>query len=163
MSVAAKITTGAVFIGALSYLAYFDYQRRHSPQFRKEIRKKNDQHIQAKQRAIEIQERQKFDELQNRLDENLAQFRVPVDIKERQQMFMNEIAAADQLVNEGENFDAAVAFYRALAAHTNPLELLGLYEKTVQPPEVLDLIRTMIVIRPPSSLASLSKQAINID
>lgn len=160
MTTATRITTGLLAAGALTYLAYFDYQRRHSPQFRRHLRQLNADHAVSKERAQKLLERKKWEDLEVRIDHSLQHSPLPSDIKDRQQFFLAEIAQADQHVVNGQNFDAALAFYRALAAHTNPLELLGLYEKSVQPQEVMDLIRSMIVIRPPPVIAKLAKDGV---
>lgn len=158
MSTAARITTGVVATMALGYLAYFDYQRRHSPQFRQQLRQKKAVHEQKKQHAQQLLERQKWEELESRIDLSLETSPIPKDIKERQQFFLNEIAMADQHASGGDNFEAALAFYRALVSHTNPLELLGLYEKSVNSQEIMDTIRSMIVIRPPPVIAKFAQE-----
>lgn len=69
---------------------------------------------------------------------------------------MAEIARADELLNLGEAqfVSAALAFYRALAVYPNPVDLLGIYDKSIRQP-VLDIVRTMVLLEPPAAIKSV--------
>ena len=156
----ATITASTVLLGALSYLVYFDYQRRHSPEFRRELRRKNTKFYKEKDNAVKASKKQQRQEIEQLINTSLEESPLPRDLQAREQFFLSEIARADTLVNGGQLVEAALAFYRALMSYPQPMELLGLYEKSVQPQEVLELVRTMVVIRPPVAIANFIKESL---
>lgn len=155
------ITTGAVLLGAASYLFYFDYQRRHSPEFRRSLRQKSKKYSQEKEASVKAFQRQQRAEIENRIDKANKESPIPADVKEREAFFMAEIQQADQFVNSGQYVDAALSFYRALVAYPEPMSLLGMYEKSIQQKEVMELVRTMIVLRPPTEVANFIKRSLS--
>lgn len=156
----AAITTGAVFVSALSYLAYFDYQRRHSSEFRRSLRHQNKKFYKQKEHADKESKKQQREEIETLVDQSLESSPIPVDLKAREQFFIAEVSKADQLVNMGSYVEAALCFYRALVSYPQPMELLGMYEKTLQPKEILELLRSMVVLRPPLEIANFIKQSL---
>jgi len=155
------ITTGAVLAGVASYLFYFDYQRRHSPEFRRELRQKNSKHSKQKEASIKAFQKQQRAEIEDRIDAANKIAPIPADVKEREAFFMAEIQQADQAVNSGQYIEAALSFYRALVAYPEPMSLLGMYEKSIPQKEVLELVRTMIVLRPPVEVANFIKKSLS--
>lgn len=155
------ITTGAIAAGVVSYLVYFDYQRRHSSQFRRHVRAQNKKYYQEKQHADKEEKKQQRAEITQLIDSSLQSSPIPSDLQEREQFFISEVSRADQLTNNGQYVEAALAFYRALSAYPQPLELLGFYEKSIQPKEVLEVVRTMVVMRPPLEIASFMKKSLD--
>lgn len=155
------ITAGAIAAGVVSYLAYFDYQRRHSTEFRKNLRAQNKRFSQVKQSVEKEQKQQQRAEITQLIDSSLEESPIPSGLQEREQFFIAEVSRADQLTNSGQYVEAALAFYRALASYPQPMELLGFYEKSIQPKEVLEAVRTMVVMRPPLEIASFMKKSLD--
>lgn len=85
---------------------------------------------------------------------------MPTEGSEREKFFVVEIGKADELTNlalasgfQDQNLvqQAALAFYRALAVYPSPVELLGIYDKSVKK-EILDIVRVLLVLEPPEIL-----------
>ncbi|KAA8896027.1 mitochondrial outer membrane translocase complex, subunit Tom20 domain-containing protein [Sphaerosporella brunnea] len=129
-----------------AYAAYFDYKRRHDPNFRKSLRKEKRQHAKA-QRA---QQHAASESQRERLREavRLAQAEgFPTDVEEKEAYFMTEVARGEALCAEGPDsaIEAALCFYRALKVYPQPSDLISIYDKTVPKP-VLDLLAEMLAV-----------------
>lgn len=156
-----NITAGLVTASALGYLVYFDYKRRHSPGFRKELRKKSVKFEKAQEKAIQATKHQERAEIQQLIDISIQESPLPTGIQAREQFFITEVSRADELLNSNNYIEAALAFYRALLVYPQPTDLLGFYEKSIKPASVLELVRTMVVIRPPPAIAKMVQETIN--
>ncbi|THH11720.1 hypothetical protein EW145_g459 [Phellinidium pouzarii] len=64
---------------------------------------------------------------------------VPASTDERHQFFASVISTAERLALEGpQNYlEAAVYFYQALRVYPSPMELIGIYQKTVPEPVLI--------------------------
>lgn len=154
MPSATTIISSTVAFGVVSYLAYFDYKRRNDSEFRRSLKRaerkyKKEQDIQAtaQQNVLKTQ-------IEQALRHSLLTDPVPDSLEEREKFFVTEIAHADELLNSGDSIPAALAFYRALSVYPNPVDLLGIYDKSIRQP-VLDILRTMVLIEPPPAIKSV--------
>ncbi|RCK60614.1 Mitochondrial import receptor subunit TOM20 [Candida viswanathii] len=153
------LTITAVAAAALAgYAVYFDYQCRHSTDFRKSLKKRDvkQKKLKAKQEAESKQN--KLESVKKALLEDLEANPIPTDLSEREAFFMEQVAVGEQKAKT-DAVEAAICFYKALAVYPNPTDILGIYQKTV-PEDVYELVVMMIAVYPPASVSSiLSKGA----
>lgn len=161
MGSTANIATGLAAFGAIGYLVYFDYKRRHSSGFRKELRKKAVKFDKEQEKAFQATKHQERAEIQELIETSIQESPLPSGIQAREQFFITEVSRADELLNSNNYIEAALAFYRALLVYPQPTDLLGFYEKSIKPASVLELVRTMVVIRPPPAIAKMVQETIN--
>lgn len=131
--------------------------RRNSPEFRKNIRKTAKAHAKKQEAQAEAEKKELKNKLHALVKNSLAEDPLPTDLKAQETFFVQEVGRADELTkasDEASLQEAALAFYRALRVYPNPVDLLGIFDKSVKQP-VLDYIRTMIVLEPPPALASV--------
>jgi len=154
------VVTYAIAATALSYLIYFDYKRRNSPDFRRHLKKSTKKHERAKTVAAEAEQNQLKTKIETSLRESLQNDPLPEGLEEREKFFVAEVARADDMLNSGDgnHFEAALAFYRALRVYPSPVDLLGIYDKSLKAP-TLDILRMMIIIEPPQAIASVLNNA----
>ncbi|ORX38243.1 mitochondrial outer membrane translocase complex, subunit Tom20 domain-containing protein [Kockovaella imperatae] len=131
----ALITTGAILTGLVGYAVYFDYQRRHNPEFRKSIKK---QHKKVRA-AAEARNKAEKDRNSKLLREALKEIQAesPPSAPEQQEMYFQEhVGQGEQLAAMGPDsyVEAAAHFYRALRVYPQPVELLMIYQKVAPPP-----------------------------
>ncbi|OBA23819.1 MAS20-domain-containing protein [Metschnikowia bicuspidata var. bicuspidata NRRL YB-4993] len=141
--------------GVLAYAAYFDYNRRSSPEFRKNLKKR--QVKQQKSAAKQQEELRKSLMLtvKKALTEDLAANPIPTDLSKKEEFFMEQVATGEQLANNPTTkVDAALRFYKALAVYPNPTDIMGIYQKTV-PEDVYELLVMMIAIQPPATITNI--------
>lgn len=101
---------------------------------------------------LESQKKELKTKIAKVLRESLKNDPLPTDNSAKEQFFLNEVGRADELSNKGgDDVQTALAFYRALAVYPSPIELLGIYDKSVKKP-VYEILRDMIVIEPPAAL-----------
>ncbi|PVU85895.1 hypothetical protein BB560_006869 [Smittium megazygosporum] len=141
-TIALLTTLGIVGVG-VGYLAYFDYNRRNNPQFRKELKK-------SKKRAAKIAKKaaSKADETLGEraaiLVSKLKDVKLPNSPEEKEQYFMTQITAGETYIKDDPMSEkAAIAFYSALKVYPNPVQLIMIYEKSV-PKEMFALIISMM-------------------
>lgn len=152
----ATIVTAAVAASTLGYLVYFDHRRRHDTAFRRSLRRA-ELNYQKQQASLLSAEKDTLKlQIETTLRSSLANDPLPEGLDEREKFFVAEIARADELLNQGEAqfVSAALAFYRALAVYPNPVDLLGIYDKSIRQP-VLDIVRTMVLLEPPAAIKSV--------
>ncbi|KAF8475759.1 mitochondrial import receptor subunit tom-20 [Kalaharituber pfeilii] len=140
------MTTAAtvVGIGCGTYALYFDYKRRHDPEFRKALRRDKRRHARAqKQKEAAASAHQR--EIIAKALQQVQKEGFPADPEEKEVFFMQEVAEGEMLCQQGSDraLDAAIAFYRALKVYPQPGELISIYDKTVPKP-VLDILAEMI-------------------
>ncbi|VVT49405.1 uncharacterized protein SAPINGB_P002254 [Magnusiomyces paraingens] len=156
----ATVVTSALAVSAVSYLIYFDYQRRHNPEFRRALRKREQKYIKQKELQAEAKKMDMKLRIEKVLKESLAKDPIPTDMGAREKYFVAEVGRADELLSAGADpVETALAFYRALCVYPNPIDLMSIYDKSVKPP-VLDILRQMVIIEPPSVLRDVLGSAI---
>lgn len=124
-----------IALSGVAYVAWWDYKRRNDPLFRKKIRK---EHKKAHRHAKLADERAKQAQQEDLRDgfEKIKAETVPTLAEEREQYFMQNVAAGEQLSTMGpaSYVTAALSFYRALRVYPSPVELIMIYQKTVPEP-----------------------------
>jgi import receptor subunit TOM20 len=143
--------------GALGYCIYFDYQRRHNPQFRKSIYLKKRQAEKAEKLKTEASKLEKTQLLKKKLAESLLTN--PLSAENKEQTFIEEVTRAEKLsAIVGKEIDAAIHFYRALSVYPDPTAILEIYQKSV-PAEIYELIMLLTAIFPPANITSLLSES----
>ena len=141
--------------GVLAYAAYFDYNRRNLPEFRKQLKKR---HVKQQKQAAHQQEelrRQKALAVKKALHDDLAANPIPTDLAKKEEFFMEQVATGEQLANDpSSHMDAALRFYKALAVYPNPTDIMGIYQKPV-PEDVYELLVMMIAYKPPATITNI--------
>lgn len=151
-----KFTTAVATFGALAlgYAVYFDYARRHDPEFRKRIQKNNEKYAKAKEAAAHKVKTAQIEVVQKKLMESLANEPIPTEPAQKESYFMTQVTTAEQLAAvPGKEIDSALAFYRALAVYPNPTDILNVYQTSV-PKHIYEYIIMMMALNPPLSVAS---------
>lgn len=141
--------------GVLAYAVYFDYNRRNSPEFRKQLKKKKVHQQKQAAKAQEECKKNKMLEVKKALAEDLAKNPIPTDLAKKEEFFMEQVATGEQLANNPDtHIEAALRFYKALAVYPNPTDIMGIYQKTV-PEDVYELLVMMIAFQPPATITNI--------
>ncbi|KAG7192644.1 uncharacterized protein KQ657_001424 [Scheffersomyces spartinae] len=156
-----KLTTFTIVATSalVAYCAYFDYNRRTSPEFRKALKKRAAETNKLEQKKKEESKKSKMEAVKAALASDID---LPTDIGEKENFFMTQVAIGEQLSVAGKEVEAALSFYKALSIYPNPTDLLGIYQKSV-PEGVYELIVMMIAVKPPASLSSILGNAAAAD
>lgn len=144
-----------VAAGAVAYAVYFDYNRRNSPEFRKQLRKRQQKEQKQAQKAQEADKKSKMLAVKKALTEDLAQNPLPTDLSKKEEFFLENVALGEQLANDPlSKIEAALKFYKALAVYPNPTDIMGIYHKTL-PEDVYELLVMMIALQPPATITNI--------
>ncbi|KAF8417068.1 mitochondrial import receptor subunit [Tirmania nivea] len=137
-------TAATVLTLGAAYALYFDYKRRHDPEFRKALKRDRKQYARS-ERAQKAAASAEQREVVAKAIRQVQLEGFPVDVEEKEVFFMQEVAQGEVLCQEGPEraLDAALAFYKALKVYPQPGELISIYDKTV-PKHVLDILAEMI-------------------
>lgn len=149
------ITFGVISASVIGYAIYFDYERRHSVEFRRQLKKSKKQFEAGTKKRDEINKQEKVGLVRAQLLASLEAEPIPSDINEKQQSFQENIAKGEQLAAApGKEIEAAICFYRTICLYPNPTELLSIYGKSLLP-AVYDVIVMMVAILPPQSVLNI--------
>lgn len=141
--------------GVLAYAVYFDYSRRNSAQFRKQLKKRQVKQEKQAAQAEEQGRKSRMLAVKRALTEDLAANPIPTDLTKKEDFFMEQVATGEQLAKDpASDIDAALHFYKALAVYPNPTDIMGIYQKTV-PENVYELLVMMIAIKPPATITNI--------
>ncbi|GME78064.1 hypothetical protein B5S28_g34 [[Candida] boidinii] len=158
MSKGFTFTALALTASALGYCFYFDYQRRHNPEFRKSIAKANRKANKAAEKAKTFL----FDDLKQKLNESLESDPIPTDLKQKEEYFLQQVSIGEKVAAmPGKEVDAAIYFYKGLAVYPNPTGLLEIYQRTV-PQHIYDLVVMLTAIQPPQSISSIIGDSVSL-
>ncbi|KAL1839793.1 hypothetical protein VTJ49DRAFT_1167 [Mycothermus thermophilus] len=139
--VTAAVATVAV--GVLGYAAYFDYRRRHDPEFRRELRRTQRRQERAEKHQAEANATARKQAIRDAVDEAKAEG-FPGSAEEKEAFFLEQVQEGEQLAaNPSKHLEAALAFYKALKVYPTPGDLINIYDKTVSKP-ILDILAEMI-------------------
>ncbi|ODQ66093.1 protein import receptor MAS20 [Nadsonia fulvescens var. elongata DSM 6958] len=138
---------------SLAYLAYFDYRRRNSVEFRKELRRNSKKYAKAQEELVTAEKVKTVGDIRSVLTNSLVKNPLPTDMESKQEHFLAELSQGENAQKANDPIGAALGFYRALCLFPNPTELLGIYEKNLTK-DILDVLVSMIAIEPPQSLLS---------
>ncbi|ODQ77322.1 hypothetical protein BABINDRAFT_15569 [Babjeviella inositovora NRRL Y-12698] len=153
--------TGVLASALLGYAVYFDYSRRNSADFRKQLRR-NKKVLQTEEKAAKDKNnRAKTTYMKLAVETSLLTDPLPTDLAGKETYFMAQVSQAEKLAAvPGQDVEAAVAFYKALCVYPKPSDLLAIYQKSV-PENVYELIILAIATHPPQSLANILGDSIS--
>ncbi|KAK4175323.1 mitochondrial outer membrane translocase complex, subunit Tom20 domain-containing protein [Triangularia setosa] len=139
----AVIAVAAVATGLLAYAVYFDYRRRSSAEFRRELRRNDRRQARsAKDQALADAEAQK-QAIYLAVDEAKAEG-FPDNSEEKEAYFLEQVQIGETLAADpNKALEAALGFYKALKVYPTPGDLINIYDKTVSKP-ILDILAEMI-------------------
>uniref|UniRef100_A0A8H8CL10 Mitochondrial import receptor subunit tom20 n=1 Tax=Psilocybe cubensis TaxID=181762 RepID=A0A8H8CL10_PSICU len=136
------ITLAAVSLaaGLAAYAVYFDYKRRNDVEFRKKLKKEK----KRVEKAVAQSKQSELAESSGEIDEQALREVIktirsepgPQTSDEKEGYFMSQVSIGEQLSLQGPRMylPAAAAFFRALRVYPSPVELIGIYEKTIVDP-----------------------------
>ncbi|KXX83317.1 Mitochondrial import receptor subunit tom20 [Madurella mycetomatis] len=141
--VVATAAVAAVATGVLAYAVYFDYRRRHDPEFRRQLRRSNRRAARAQKDQAEANAKAQKQMIRQAVDEAKEEG-FPSSAEEKEAYFLEQIQAGEMLGSDpSKALDAAIAFYKALKVYPTPGDLINIYDKTVSKP-ILDILAEMI-------------------
>ncbi|CAR24239.1 Mitochondrial import receptor subunit TOM20 [Lachancea thermotolerans] len=141
-------------VAIAGYAAYFDYQRRNNPDFRKSLKRKLKKHAEEEKQAKERAKQQKLAHVGEYLTAELAKDPVSTDPTQREAVFTSNVELGERLASvAGNELESALKFYKALSVYPNPADLLGIYQRSV-PEAVYEYIVLMIAIMPPVNVST---------
>ncbi|CAL9737565.1 mitochondrial import receptor subunit Tom20p [Monosporozyma servazzii] len=150
----ALLTGAAAVLALFGYAAYFDYQRRTDPNFRKQLKlrsKKQKKEALKRENAAKLAKQEEIVRfLTNELVKDPPSNASPENV---QTLFMTYVSEGEKLsAVPGEELNAAVKFYKALTIYPRPGDLLNIYEKTIPPHIHADVILMLEQLPPPNML-----------
>ncbi|EIW68330.1 hypothetical protein M231_00348 [Tremella mesenterica] len=136
----ALASTAVAVTGFLGYCVYFDYMRRHNPQFRARLRRQHRQVTENLQAEIAKRKAENLRQLRAVMAQIATEPR-PLSAEQQEAYFQENVAEGERLSLLGpeHHIDAATHFYKAMRTYPNPMELLMLYQRVVPPP-IFDLL-----------------------
>lgn len=145
------ITVAAAFAG---YAAYFDFQRRNNPKFRKQLKRKLKHHAELEKQQKEEAKQEKLKKVNEVLIGELTKDPLPQDPAQREAAFSSNVELGEKLAAvPGKEMESALKFYKALSVYPNPSDLLGIYQRSLSE-EIYENIVLMIALMPPSNVSS---------
>ncbi|KAK9317087.1 hypothetical protein V1522DRAFT_399361 [Lipomyces starkeyi] len=139
---AVSIVLTAVAAGAAAYLISFDYRRRNSPEFRKQLRRNERKHRKNIELGKEKELQQSKDELKGLIVQSLQEEPTSVNSAEEFEMQMSkELMKIDSYLHQGEKKynDMVVSIYRLLVIHPMPKQIIEALKDNI-PKDVLTLL-----------------------
>ncbi|KAJ1812986.1 mitochondrial import receptor subunit tom20, partial [Coemansia sp. RSA 2599] len=142
IAIAASVTAA---VAGLSYIAYFDYKRRHDRQFRRKLKRDRKKVEKTAQKIGSTATLEDFNEQAIELLNIVAKEKLPESPEEKEQFFMAQVSQGETLCAAGASgyAEAACRFFQALKVYPNPVELVMIYQKTT-PDDVFKLIMAMM-------------------
>ncbi|KAK4187104.1 mitochondrial outer membrane translocase complex, subunit Tom20 domain-containing protein, partial [Podospora australis] len=142
-AVIATATATALATGLLAYAVYFDYRRRSSAEFRRELRREERRLARNANEQATLDAMAQKQAIYAAVDEAKAEG-FPTNSEEKEAYFLEQVQAGEILQTDPTKAaDAALAFYRALKVYPTPRDLINIYDKTVSRP-ILDILAEMI-------------------
>ncbi|KLJ07825.1 hypothetical protein EMPG_16701 [Blastomyces silverae] len=138
-------SAGTIVTGLLAYALYFDYKRHSDAEFRRNLKRDNRRLARAVREESAAQGARQIAEIKEAVAEAKAEG-FPTDPDDKERYFMGQISKGEQLAAEGmrlSNFEAALAFYKALKVYPQPKDLIAIYDTTV-PKDVLEILAEMV-------------------
>ncbi|KAJ2609189.1 mitochondrial import receptor subunit tom20 [Coemansia sp. RSA 1365] len=142
IAVTASVTA---LVAGISYAAYFDYNRRNNPQFRRKLRRDRKK---AEKKAEKISKEPLSDDVSDlalELLKTLGDEKLPESQSEKEKYFMKNLSKGEALCQASPDSypAAACCFYQALRVYPNPVELVMIYQKST-PDMVFRLVMSMM-------------------
>lgn len=142
-AVVATATVATLAVGVLAYAVYFDYRRRHSPEFRRQLRRSERRQARAEKDQAEANAKAMKLTIRQAVDDAKEEG-FPATPDEKEAFFLEQVQAGELMAADPSKLiDAALAFYKALKVYPTPADLINIYDKTVSKP-VLDILAEMI-------------------
>ncbi|CAH6718579.1 mitochondrial import receptor subunit Tom20p [[Candida] jaroonii] len=139
----------------VGYAVYFDYNRRNNSSFRKSLKKKSLKHEKIAAKIEEDSKKSKLETIKKALIEDLEQNPIPTELSQKEEFFMKQVAAGEQLaLQPTKKVEAAICFYKALVVYPNPTDILGVYQKSV-PEDIYEMVIMMIAVKPPAAVTNI--------
>lgn len=82
---------------------YFDYQRRHNPEFRKALKRDARRQARKAKEENEAQGKRMKEEIKAVVQETLEEG-FPTDIEEKEAYFLQQISQGEQMANDGKKY-----------------------------------------------------------
>ncbi|KAK9247810.1 hypothetical protein V1506DRAFT_530730 [Lipomyces tetrasporus] len=147
---AVSIALTIVAAGAAAYVISFDYRRRNSTEFRKQLRRNERKH----QKNIELSKQKELQQSKNELKglivQSLQEEPTSVSSAEEFEMQMSkELMKIDSFLHQGEKKynDMVVSIYRLLVIHPMPKQIIEALKDNI-PKEVLTLLNEAVETLP---------------
>ncbi|ORY65061.1 mitochondrial outer membrane translocase complex, subunit Tom20 domain-containing protein [Pseudomassariella vexata] len=142
-STVATVSVATIATGLLGYAVYFDYQRRKSADFRRELRREERRQARLEKEQAVLQNKAKSHDIHAAVDA-AQEVGFPTSVNEKEQYFMEHVQQGEILAaDSSQTTEAALAFYKALKVYPTPGDLISIYDKTVDK-RVLDVLAEMI-------------------
>ncbi|KAH6635140.1 mitochondrial outer membrane translocase complex, subunit Tom20 domain-containing protein [Chaetomium sp. MPI-SDFR-AT-0129] len=142
-AVVATATVAALATGLLAYAAYFDYRRRNSADFRRQLRRNQRQQQRAEKSHAEASAVAQRQAIKDAVDDAKEEG-FPASAEEKEAYFLEQVQAGEVLgADPSKATEAAICFYKALKVYPTPNDLISIYDKTVSKP-ILDILAEMI-------------------
>ncbi|KAK9449279.1 uncharacterized protein V1518DRAFT_415569 [Limtongia smithiae] len=141
-----SILLGSVAVGALSYVLIFDYRRRNSPAFRKQLRKTERKHRKAKEVGEQKQAEEERGEIKLSIVRSMTTDPMSVSTpQEFEAVFMKELSQVEAYIQQGDKAikDLVVSMYRVLAMHPMPDQIIAVLADSV-PKRAMALLNAAI-------------------
>ena len=144
----------AAVLSVAGYAIWFDYQRRNNVEFRKNLKQRaKKQKRKDELKAMEAK-KARVSAVLKFLSEELLKDPISTDPTEMEKVFTTNVEYGERLsMVPGNEMEAAVKFYKALAVYPNPADLLGIYQRTI-PENIYEYIVIMIAVIPPANITS---------
>ncbi|KAI0009511.1 mitochondrial import receptor subunit tom-20 [Xylariaceae sp. FL0662B] len=137
------ISAATAATSLLAYAAYFDYQRRRDPNFRRNLRREERRQVRAEKEQSVAETNQKRKDIHQAVDDAKEEG-FPDGVNEREQFFMDHVQQGEILASDPtKTMEAAINFYKGLKVYPNPGDLISIYDKAVDK-RVLDVLAEML-------------------
>ncbi|KAF5013680.1 hypothetical protein FDECE_337 [Fusarium decemcellulare] len=178
--VTASVATAAVAV--VGYAVYFDHQRRHQAEFRRNLRRNERKQARAEKEEAEASTQQQRKTIRSFV-EAAQEEGFPSGVEEREAFFNEQVMAGEMLSQDrmscppidstassrlanllsaaSKTLESALAFYKGLKVYPAPGDLIRIYDSTVPKP-ILDILAEMIAydstldIRSPAAPAGIN-------
>ncbi|KAK9237084.1 hypothetical protein V1525DRAFT_404921 [Lipomyces kononenkoae] len=166
---AVSILLTAVAAGAAAYVISFDYRRRNSPEFRKQLRRNERKYRKTIELGKQKELQESKDQLKGLIVQSLRDEPTSVNSAEEFEMQMSkELMKIDSYLHQGEKKynDMVVSIYRLLVIHPMPKQIIEALKDNI-PKDVLALLNDAVESLPipgynsaPSAAASAADATI---
>ncbi|KAJ3515014.1 hypothetical protein NM208_g15013 [Fusarium decemcellulare] len=155
------VTDVDLLLPSLGYAVYFDHQRRHQAEFRRNLRRNERKQARAEKEEAEASTQQQRKTIRSFV-EAAQEEGFPSGVEEREAFFNEQVMAGEMLSQDpSKTLESALAFYKGLKVYPAPGDLIRIYDSTVPKP-ILDILAEMIAydstldIRSPAAPAGIN-------
>ncbi|KAK9368052.1 hypothetical protein V1509DRAFT_624116 [Lipomyces kononenkoae] len=143
---AVSILLTAVAAGAAAYVISFDYRRRNSPEFRKQLRRNERKYRKTIELGKQKELQKSKDQLKGLIVQSLQDEPTSINSAEEFEMQMSkELMKIDSYLHQGETKynDMVVSIYRLLVIHPMPKQIIEALKDSI-PKDVLALLNEAV-------------------